>query len=160
MGSEMCIRDRFTSWGDANGMNTSTSNSYNGNLHEIAGNPTYDIATNLWNERWQIPTQEQWQELRDKCNWVYAYDSEKKVYGYTVTADNGNSIYLPMYNYVTGTSVPSGISDANNGCYWSATEYSGNNYSAYFLGLGSGSQNVNSTKYKYYRMLIRPVLIK
>ena len=150
----------FTSWGDANGMNTSTSNSYNGNLHEIAGNPTYDIATNLWNERWQIPTQEQWQELRDKCNWVYAYDSEKKVYGYTVTADNGNSIYLPMYNYVTGTSVPSGISDANNGCYWSATEYSGNNYSAYFLGLGSGSQNVNSTKYKYYRMLIRPVLIK
>ncbi len=150
----------YTSWGDAYGTNTSTSSSYNSNIHEIAGNPMYDIATCSWNERWQIPTQEQWQELIDKCTWVYAYDSERKLYGYTVTAENGNSIYLPMYNYVQGTNVPSG-SSSSSGYYWSATEYRGNEYSAYYLNLGTGSSHsVNSSKNKYYRMLIRPVLIK
>ena len=48
----------YTSWGDAYGTNTSTSSSYNNDVHEIVGNPAYDIATNLWNERWQIPTRE------------------------------------------------------------------------------------------------------
>ena len=150
----------YTSWGDAYGTNTSTSSSYNNEVHEIAGNPMYDIATCSWNERWQIPTREQWQELIDKCTWVYAYDSERKIYGYTVTAENGNSIYLPMYSNVKGTSVPSG-SSTSNGYYWSATESGQTVNYAYYLSLGTGNSFAASlTLYKYYRMLVRPVLVK
>ncbi len=148
----------FTSWGDAYGTNTSTSSSYNSDVHEIAGNPMYDIATCSWNERWRIPTQEQWQELMDKCTWVYAYDSGKKVYGYTVTAKNGNSIYLPMYANLNGTEVPSGVS-STYAYYWTATE-GYNEYKAYSFYLSTSSLEFSSNNNKSVRMLIRPVLIK
>ena len=146
----------YTWWGDAYGTNTSTSSSYNNDVHEIVGNPAYDIATNLWNERWQIPTKEQWEELRDNCTWTYAYDSERKVYGYTVTAENGNSIYLPFYDYETGSRVPNGVS-TSSGYYWTSTEYSGLYGNA--LKLTSTTKYIDNN-YKYYRMPIRPVLVK
>lgn len=129
---------------------------YNNDVHEIVGNPAYDIATNLWNERWQIPTKEQWEELRDNCTWTYAYDSERKVYGYTVTAENGNSIYLPFYDYETGSRVPNGVS-TSSGYYWTSTEYSGLYGNA--LKLTSTTKYIDNN-YKYYRMPIRPVLVK
>ncbi len=146
----------YTSWGDAYGTNTSTSSSYNSEVHEIAGNPAYDIATNLWNERWQIPTKEQWEELKNNCTWTYAYDSERNVYGYTITAENGNSIYLPLYDYCTGANVSS--SSSTYGYYWSSTVYSSSNY-AYALELASNTKSLDNN-YKYYRMQVRPVLVK
>ena len=78
----------------------------------------------------------------------------------TVTAENGNSIYLPMYSNVKGTSVPSG-SSTSNGYYWSATESGQTVNYAYYLSLGTGNSFAASlTLYKYYRMLVRPVLVK
>ena len=147
----------YTSWGDAYGTNTSTSSSYNNDVHEIVGNPAYDIATNLWNERWQIPTREQWEELINNCTWTYAYDSERKVYGYTITAVNGNSIYLPFYFYTTGENIVNG-SSYTSGYYWSSTEYSSSN-KAYALELTSSSKYIDYNS-KYYRMQVRPVLVK
>lgn len=63
-----------------------------------------------------------------------------------------------MYRYVTGTNVPTGES-TSNGYYWSATESSGT--SAYYLSLGTGNSfSANLTQSKYYRMPVRPVLVK
>lgn len=147
----------YTSWGDAYGTNTSTSSSYNNDVHEIVGNPAYDIATNLWNERWQIPTREQWEELIEECTWTYAYDSEKEVYGYTVTATNGNSIYLPFYGEISGTEEPN-VSSSRGGDYWTSTENS-SSYGTY-LHMTSSSQYCGSSKSKYLRLPVRPVLVK
>ena len=148
------------SWGDKDGTNTLTSSGYNQNVNEIAGNPAYDIATNLWNERWQIPTQEQWQELIDSCTWVYnkASDSEHGVYGYTVTGPNGNSIYLPMYDYV----IAGGTVETSNssGYYWTATEYQyGGGSEAQYIYVYSGGKRFDE-EYKYYQMTVRPVLAR
>ena len=133
-----------------------TNTNYNRDVSEIAGNPEYDIATNLWNERWQIPTKEQWQELIDECTWEYQHDSDHNLHGYLVTGTNGNSIYLPMYNYIIGTNEP-GESEYP-GYYWSSTEQ--NDYHAYCMYLYTSSYSVNHYEYKYYRMLVRPVLAK
>ncbi|MCD8237700.1 MAG: hypothetical protein LUD00_13925 [Prevotellaceae bacterium] len=43
------------SWGDAYGTNTTTFSDYNNNVHAIAGNSEYDIATKQLGERWQNP---------------------------------------------------------------------------------------------------------
>lgn len=147
----------YCSWGDAFGSNTLTTSSYHSDLHEIAGNPEYDIATNLWGERWQIPTQEQWQELIDECTWVYNYTPETGVYAYTITGPNGNKIYLPMYDYVTGTAEPD--DSYTTGYYWCSTE-SSSSYKAYYMYLTKTGQSTINDRYKYYRMQIRPVLIK
>ncbi len=146
----------FCAWGDPEGTYNLTSTNYNRDVSEIAGNPEYDIATNLWNERWQIPTKEQWQELIDECTWEYQHDSDHNLHGYLVTGTNGNSIYLPMYNYIIGTNEP-GESEYP-GYYWSSTEQ--NDYHAYCMYLYTSSHNVNNYEYKYYRMLVRPVLAK
>lgn len=148
----------FCSWGDADGTNTSTSSYYNEYIHAIAGNPEYDIATKQLGERWQIPSQEQWKELIDNCTWTYAYDSEKEMYGYTVTGKNGNKIYLPMYaQYDTPPSVI--VSSNSYGYYWTSTESS--NYYGVNLYLDSSEKSFKSSYWhKYVHMCIRPVLVK
>ncbi len=148
------------SWGDAYGVNTSVSTNYNYGVTQIAGDPAYDIATFLWGERWQIPTKEQWQELIDNCTWTYAYNSDKQVYGYTVTANNGNSIYLPFYFYTIETGTVS--SSSSSGYYWTSTPRftTSNDYYAYMLKLTSSSKSLSSYEYKYTQMQIRPIVAK
>lgn len=148
----------FCSWGDADGTNTSTYSYYNESVHAIAGNPEYDIVTKEWGERWQIPSQEQWQELMDNCTWTYAYDSEKSMYGYTVTGKNGNQIYLPMY--AVYDRIPTGVVFSSSyGYYWTSTEGS-QSHEGYCLQLSSSEKKFYSGYYKYKHMCIRPVLVK
>lgn len=150
----------YCSWGDAYGTNISTD-SYNGNVHEIAGNPAYDIATREWGERWQIPTKEQWQELIDGCTWKRSLNSELDVYVWNITGPNGNSINLPVYEYIRGDEKPS-TSSSNYGYYWSSTEYdnSSSTTSAYNMYLYSTTSKKINNEPKYYRMPVRPVLVK
>ncbi len=159
----------YCSWGDAYGTNTSTNSDYNYNVTQIAGNPAYDIATRLWGERWQIPTQEQWQELIDNCTWEYWLSTWGGI-GFNVTAKNGNSIFLPFQGYITGEGTFSYMS--GEGYYWSSTNYNGtlnsefgsavhllNDYDAVNL-IDYNYQYNGVQYYKYYRMQIRPVLVK
>lgn len=82
---------------------------------------TYDEA--LFKFGNQLPTQQQFVELKDNCTWSW------KEWGYEVIGPNGNSIYLVTLgsydcddNYVTGV-----------GDYWSSTSYDADNvYHLYF----------------------------
>ena len=82
---------------------------------------TYDEA--LFKFGNQLPTQQQFVELKDNCTWSW------KEWGYEVIGPNGNSIYLVTLgsydcddNYVTGV-----------GGYWSSTSYDSDNvYHLYF----------------------------
>lgn len=149
----------YCSWGDATGTNTSGDSDYNRYVNEIAGNPEYDIATNKINDRWQIPTQEQWQELIDKCTWTYTYDGLRGVYGYTITAQNGNTIYLPMYDYQSWSSMSSDNSNTY-GYYWTATPAYNDSQEAYNLYITTSSGMYLTTRYKLNGLQIRPVLVK
>ena len=52
-----------------------------------------DAARVLWGDEWRMPKYSDFKELRDNCTWTWKL--QNGVYGYEVTADNGNSIFLP-----------------------------------------------------------------
>ncbi|HIT48480.1 MAG TPA: hypothetical protein IAC34_03185 [Candidatus Coprenecus stercoripullorum] len=93
-------------------------------LGDISGNPQYDAATANWGEGWRMPTEQELQELVDRCVWEWT--SQGDSYGYKVTGPNGNSIYLPA----AGNRFESSFYDVGeSGYYWSSTPYeSGTQY--------------------------------
>lgn len=121
--------------------------------------PEDDAAAVILGEGWRTPTREEFQELRDNCDWEPV--ERKGVKGFLVTShENGNSIFLPMAGekwgedtigfgyysyYYTNTMVTAGA------------DYSGVAYSAYIY--------QKETDYGYYEdyyqkvggLQIRPV---
>lgn len=53
-----------------------------------------DRANHEWGENWRLPTKEEFNELFEKCTWVWLKLDDKE--GYYVTGPNGNSIFFPM----------------------------------------------------------------
>lgn len=81
--------------------------------------PSDDIAQIMWGEDWRMPTQAEIQELMECCEWEWT--SVNGVYGYEVSG-NGNSIFLPA----AGSQYEDFYtSQGTQGCYMSATLYSG-----------------------------------
>ena len=73
-----------------------------------------DAARANWGGNWRMPTTEEWNELQHNCTWTSTYLND--ILGYEVTADNGNSIFLPASGYFWGESVSIGYGVAH---YWS-----------------------------------------
>ena len=110
----------YFAWGE-----TSTKSSYtydnsitDGNkIGNIAGNPTYDVAHAEWRGCWRLPTEKEFQELLDNCEWEWTTQDGNK--GYKVTSKkNGNSIFLPAAG---GRAGWSSNRQGTHGLYWSAT---------------------------------------
>ena len=86
-------------------------------IGDIAGDDKYDAATNMLGRNWRLPTDEECQELLDRCKW------ETKVIdgieGRLVTGPNGNSIFLPFNqkSFTSGKYV--------SGHYWTSTPHHG-----------------------------------
>ena len=97
--------------------------------------------------RWRIPTDAEWTELRNKCEWTWTGS------GYKVTGPNGNSIFLPAAGYRNSTSLSNA---GSSGYYWSSslnTSIPDYAWSVYFYSSGVG-------RYGSYRcdgFSIRPV---
>lgn len=79
-----------------------------------------DVAYVKWGGKWRMPTWDEFQELLDKCTWVWTV--QNGVNGYIVSATNGNSIFFPA----------AGINYDEDyewrprnefGYYWSSTNY-------------------------------------
>lgn len=73
-----------------------------------------DAARANWGGSWRMPTIEEWSELQHNCTWTWT--GLNGISGYKVTADNGNSIFLPASGYFIGESVSIGYGVAH---YWS-----------------------------------------
>ena len=73
---------------------------------------TFDEAVEKFGHN--LPTKEQWDELKDNCDWVW------KGAGYEVTGPNGNTIYLSATGYRYGTVVYDLDTDGN---YWSCIQH-------------------------------------
>lgn len=80
--------------------------------YNFSGDIKYDAARNMWGGEWRIPTQEEWQELFDACD--YSIADGKITFTSTST---GNSITLKYAGYYD-SATPSAT---NTGYYWSAT---------------------------------------
>lgn len=89
-----------------------------------------DAAYMNWGDGWRMPTYEEMNELKKRCEWRWI--SRNGVTGFDVTGPNGNSIFMPagggMYEQqLLGAKV--------YGTYWSSTLDSGFEY-ANLYGLG------------------------
>lgn len=89
---------------------------YNDSDNLVNLQPEDDVATVKWGEPWRIPTKEEWLELQEKCQWNW--EEMDGVYGYKITAQNGNWIFLPAANNRSRFSDHMGIPE---GFYWSST---------------------------------------
>ena len=111
--------------------------------------PEDDAARMSLGEEWRMPTSEEWLELMDNCNWTYTTQNGEN--GYLVTANNGNSIFLPSAGNKDGLNYFSGTS----GHYWSSSV---DTFSPSALGCGFTSSRIfKSYSYRYNGYTIRPV---
>ena len=72
---------------------------------------TYDEAVSQFGN--SLPTKEQWEELRDECQWSWTGS------GYQVTGPNGNFISLPAAGFRDCSGGVDGVGSI--GYYWSST---------------------------------------
>lgn len=97
----------------------------------------YDAAVALFGK--ELPSKEQWEELKEKCKWVWVYGDDNIQSGYYVVGPNGKRIFLPAAGYRDGSEVRGGES----GSYWSSLD-NGENYA---WGLGFNSDGVGVHDY-------------
>ena len=78
--------------------------------------PEHDIATLTWGEPWRMPTDEDFEELIDLCDWTFTdYNGTN---GYLVTGPNNETIFLVAAGFKQGAEAEY-IGDY--GDYWSST---------------------------------------
>ena len=95
--------------------------------NEEGGFYTYEQALNKFGDR--LPTKEQFEELKSKCQWSWTGS------GYKVTGPNGNSISLPAAGYRL---CSGGVGSVGSyGGYWSSTPSGSDD--AWYLIFNSGS---------------------
>ncbi len=113
-----------------------------------------DVARKEWGGRWRIPTNAEWEELRNNCTWTWT--SQAGNYGYKVTSrNNGNSIFLPVAGGIFLNIKAQG--EGTYGRYWSSsldTDYPYRAWSTYFR-KGKISSCGDS---RYLGFSVRPVL--
>lgn len=96
--------------------------------NEKGGFYTYDEAVSNFGD--ELPTQEQWEELKGMCDWQWTGR------GYKVTGDNGNSIVLPAAGDRNCRGDVGSV--GSFGSYWSSTPYPYGSESAWSLYFTSG----------------------
>ena len=87
--------------------------------------PEDDAAHVNWGGSWRMPTDAEWDELRDNCTWTWT--TQNGIKGYRVASQtNSNSIFLPA-------------AKARSGVYWSSSLYEVSPYLAWGLRFDSGN---------------------
>lgn len=111
----------------------------------------HDVATSIWGEPWRMPTDEEFEELIDMCEWKFTDYKGKN--GYMVTGPNQASIFFVAAGFKQGAEAEY---IGEYGDYWSATvvpELIGASCS-----LGYGSTSYGRRRYaRFVGRTIRPV---
>ena len=145
----------YYAWGEIStkgSYDRDNSTTYGKEISDIAGNSTYDVARAEWHGSWRLPTEKEFQELIDNCEWEWTTQDGHK--GYKVTSKkNGNSIFLPAADWRHGAS-PADLGSC--GRYWSATPDESNANGAYYLDFGEGRRSTHWGS-RYCGRSVRPV---
>ena len=127
----------YYAWGETKPKSSYTEENYSyynndtkvyTDIGENISGTEYDAATVNLGSDWRMPTKAELQELLDKCTWEWTQINS--VNGYKVTAENGNSIFIPAsgYNYIWKSKV----GEKEGLRLWSSNSYS-EDESAYSL---------------------------
>ncbi len=117
----------------------------------IAGNPKFDAARASWGDPWRMPTQEEVEELINKCKCEWTIHKGHK--GCKITGPNGNSIFLPTAGWRSMTSLNN---VGKSGNYWSATPDEDDTDYACSFDFNNGYFD-EGWSYRYYGLSVRPV---
>ena len=110
-----------------------------------------DAAAVNWGDDWRTPTNEDFNELINYCQ--YSWTEVNGVKGARFTGVNGNSIFFPA----AGFSIGSGVSGADSyGYYWSSSVRVGLEDYAHYLNFDSDNAT-NDNIDRFLGLLIRPV---
>jgi hypothetical protein len=112
----------YFAWGETKPKRVYDSDSYIFNFQDypdmIVLPANADVAASFWKwgNGWRMPTKEEFEELINKCTWVWMSN------GYKVVGPNGNSIFLPAAGW-KGISLDGEAHFYNEGfgSYWSST---------------------------------------
>ena len=119
--------------------------------------PSDDAATVNWGSDWQMPSEEQFDELDNSSYITTSWTTLNGVYGTKITSkSNGNSIFFPAAGYRYDTSLSDAGSD---GCYWSRSlDTYGCYYACDLLFRSYGFSYGGSSR--YYGQSVRPVRVQ
>lgn len=111
-----------------------------------------DVASVICGGKWRMPTEAEWEELRDNCTWTWT--QRNGVNGYLVSSWKGTSIFLPAagYRQYDGVYLP-----GTRGCYWSSSVDMNTPYYAYILRFTSSTIEVKYDMKRYNGLSVRPV---
>ena len=136
---------------------SSTLTKYNGDsLNGIVDNRTIlelsdDAARVNWGDKWRLPTDAEWTELRTQCEWTWTV--QNGVNGYVVTSrTNGNSIFLPAAGYRFRDILY--YAESWGYCWASSSFYAGLSCYVYF---GSDEIGKGDLASRYKGLTVRPV---
>ena len=113
--------------------------------------PIDDAAHRLWGNSWRMPTREEMDELRTKCDWWFA--THNGVNGCFLIGPNGHSIFFPFNGSYSEYNFSGG-----QGTYWSSSNDSQYPDKAYVFFVTEGSLVLPIVR--YYGRGIRPVTDK
>ena len=115
--------------------------------------PVDDVAHSKWGGNWRMPTQAEFEELLDSCDYEYII-TDNNVYGmkFTSRKDPSQSIFLPGAGNRTGTSLSTGSHTE----YWSSSLDTNNPNQAWTLRFDRRNHSI--VKYhRPYGYPVRPV---
>ena len=118
--------------------------------------PKHDAAHVHWGGNWRMPTEQELNDLCEKCDWTWT--TTNGVNGYVVRgrADYADaSVFLPCAGYGDGTLL---YYAGWHGYYWSSVPSSGNN-GAWYHYFNSSLRGTGHYYFRYRRngMSVRPV---
>ena len=117
--------------------------------------PSHDAAHVKWGGAWRMPTYQELNDLKSKCDWTWQPRKGVDGYGYVIRGRGdyaSNSIFLPAAGSGYGISLDFA---GAYGYYWSSVPYPGS-YSAYRLYFQRGSCVTNYDN-RFLGRSIRPV---
>ena len=110
-----------------------------------------DAARQTLGGKFRMPTDTEWKELTDRCTWRWT--SLNGVNGRSVTATNGNSIFLPAAGCRIGLNL--GYVGSYGG-FWSSSLCTDNSSDAWYVYFSSGGvSRINNDR--SYGLPVRPV---
>lgn len=110
-----------------------------------------DVAHKKMGGKWRMPSKEEFEELKTKCQWQWLSSTGRN--GYIVKGPNGNSIFLHAAGFRDGTSLRGG---GHSGRYWSSALSASSPDSARILYFHSSKVYVGYYD-RYYGYCVRPV---
>ena len=132
--------------------NSDSYESSDSKWNNIGGNSRYDAATANWGDGWRMPTEKEFLELIDNCDWEWV--TQNGYDGYKVTGPNGNSIFLPAAGWRAGADE---YNVGSEGAYWSSSPIDIDASYASILYLSEDNHCVICID-RYYGNSVRPVL--